>query len=57
MRLSPSAAASVYAARPYPDALAQGSRDKGLARNEPPPPNALGGLRGVGNQRRKGEVE
>ena len=42
---------------PYPNALGQGSRDDQTACKESPPPNALGGLRGVGARCRKGEVE
>ena len=43
---------------PYPNALGQGGRDNRRAREELlPPPNALGGQRGVGAGRRKGEVE
>ena len=50
MRLTPSPS-------PYPNALGQGSRDSRLAQEASPPSNALGGLRGVGSGRRKGEVE
>ncbi len=56
-RLTPSPTACVYAARPYPNALGQGSGDNRLARHVSPPPNALGGLRGVDIRWRKGEVE
>lgn len=55
--LTTSPTACVYAARPYRSALGQVSGDCSLAHNASPPPNALGGLRGVGVRRRKGEPE
>ena len=55
--LTPSATACIYAARPYPKALGQGSENDRMARLDPPPPNALGGLRGVSALWSKGEVE
>ena len=55
-RQTPSPTDCVYALRPYPKALGRPSGDKRLARSESPPPNALGGLRGVGFRRRKGAL-